>query len=232
METMIIPNNLPDLSQAVVSTAEFDKHEAWLKSRQGKFSASNCHRLMTYIDKIDVLPAGAMTYVEEIVIDILTDGKGKKDYKSDSMDRGNEKELEAVAKFEDITGLVCFATGDDQEFIELCSYFGGTPDGLFNEDGLIEVKCPDSKTHLFYLRNLKSAADLKKHCANYYWQIQGNFLATGRKIAYFISYDDRFTNPEHQILILKIERNDEDIEKLKKRLAMAERHKQQLLKFG
>ena len=177
METMIIPNNLPDLSQAVVSTAEFDKHEAWLKSRQGKFSASNCHRLMTYIEKIDVLPAGAMTYVEEIVIDILTDGKGKKDFKSDSMDRGNEKELEAVAKFEEITGLVCYDTGDDQKFIELCSYFGGTPDGLFDDDGLIEVKCPDSKTHLFYLKNLKTQENLKKHCTNYYWQIQGNFLA-------------------------------------------------------
>lgn len=217
------------------------KHEAWLKSRQGKFSSSNCHRLMTYIEKIDVLPAGAMTYVEEIVIDILTDGKGKKDFKSDSMDRGNEKELEAVAKFEEFTGIKCYATGEDQKFIQLCSYFGGTPDGLFDEvevgsgiefNGLIEVKCPDSKTHLFYLKNLKTQENLKKHCTNYYWQIQGNFLATGRKIAYFISYDDRFTNPEHQILILKIERNDEDIEKLKKRLAMAERHKQELLKFG
>lgn len=180
----------------------------------------------------DHLPQGAITYIEEIVVEILTDGKGKKEFKNDSMDRGSNTELEAIGRAELELGLKFYATGDDQDFIELCSYFGGTPDGLFNEDGLIEVKCPDSKTHLFYLRNLKSAADLKKHCANYYWQIQGNFLATGRNVAYFISYDDRFTNPEHQILILKIERNDEDIEKLKKRLAMAERHKQQLLKFG
>ena len=211
------------------------KHEAWLKSREGKFTSSNCHKLMTYEDKPDEFPKGAMTYVEEIVIEILTDGKGKESYKSDDMDRGNEMELQAIERFETETGLKCYATGEDQKFVELCSYFGGTPDGFFDgaeEDGLIEVKCPKSKTHLFYLRNLKTQADLKKHCTNYYWQLQGNLLATGRRTAYYISYDDRFTNPEQQILILKIERNDEDIEKLKKRLAMAERHKQQLLNFA
>jgi len=240
METLIIPNNLPDLSQAVVSTAEFDKHEAWLKSREGKFTASNCHKLMTYEDKPEEFPKGAMTYVEEIVIEILTNGRGKESYKSDDMDRGNDKELEAVERFENETGLVCYATGEDQKFVELCTYFGGTPDGLFDEvkmregteiNGLIEVKCPKSKTQLFYLRNLKTATDLKKHCTNYYWQMQGNFLSTGRTTGYFISYDDRFVNPEQQILILKIDRNDDDIAKLKKRLQMAEKHKQELLKF-
>ncbi|ODS87268.1 MAG: hypothetical protein ABS44_11670 [Chryseobacterium sp. SCN 40-13] len=231
MEAMVT-NNLPDLSQAVVSETELNKQEAWLKSREGKFTASNCHRLMTYEDKLDDFPKGAMTYVEEVVIDILTDGKGKKDFKSDSMDRGNEKELEAVAVFEAKTGFICSATGEDQKFVELCSYFGGTPDGLIGGDSLIEVKCPDSKTHLFYIKNLKSLADLKKHCSNYYWQIQGNLLATGRMFAYFISYDDRFTNPEHQFLALGIKRNEDDIAKLKKRLQMAEKHKQELLKFG
>lgn len=217
----------------IIAAAESEeKRAAWKIKRGKKFTSSKCSVLMTYENDIDTFPKGAMTYVEEVVIDILTDGKGKKEFKNDSMDRGSNTELEAIGRAELELGLKFYATGDDQDFIELCSYFGGTPDGLFNEDGLIEVKCPDSKTHLFYLRNLKNAADLKKHCANYYWQIQGNFLATGRNIAYFISYDDRFTNPEHQILILKIERNDEDIEKLKKRLAMAERHKQQLLKFG
>jgi hypothetical protein len=223
---------LPDLSQAVVLNEELDKREAWLKQREGKFTSSNCSKLMTYENKLDDLPAGAMTYAEEIVIEILTDGKGKKNFTSDAMDRGNEKELEAISRFETEKGLKCHATGEDQNFIELCSYFGGTPDGLFNDDGLIEVKCPESKTHLFYLRNIKNVDNLKKHCANYYWQIQGNFLASGRKLAYFISYDDRFTNPTQQILILKIDRNDDDIAKLKKRLQMAEKHKQELLKFA
>ena len=219
------------------------KREAWLKKRQYKFSSSNCHRLMTYEDKIDTFPKGAMTYVEEVVIEILTAGKGKKNFTNDSMDRGTDEEKFAVLKFEEKTRLKLYATNEDQEFIQLSSYFGGTPDGLFDgvvynpilekliEDGLVEIKCPDSKTHLFYLRNLKNADDLKKHCTNYYWQIQGNLLASGRKTAYFISYDDRFENEEHQWLCVEIPRNEDDITKLKKRLQMAEKHKQELLKF-
>ena len=96
---------------------------------------------------------------------------------------------------------------------------------------MIEVKCPKSKTHLFNLRNLKTQEDLKKHYSNYYWQIQGNFLATGRNRGFFISYDERFQDPKHQILILEINRNEDDIEKLKKRLQMAENYKKELLKF-
>lgn len=231
MEALLNHKQMPDLSQAFVSTEELDKKEAWLKQREGKFTSSNCHKLMTYENKLDEFPKGAMTYVEEVVIEILTAGKGKKNFKNDSMDRGNEEEKFAVVKFEEKTGLKLYATNEDQEFIQMCSYFGGTPDGLFNEDGLVEIKCPDSKTHIFYLRNIKSWENLKKICSNYYWQIQGNLLATGRKTAYFISYDDRFENEEHQFLYIEVPRNDEDIDKLKKRLQMAEKHKQELLKF-
>lgn len=219
---------LAKMQEAIIKE---QKREAWLKKREFKFSSSNCHRLMTYEDKIDTLPKGAMTYVEEIVIEILTAGKGKKNFTNDSMDRGNEEEKFAVLKFEEKTGLKLYATNEDQEFIQMCSYFGGTPDGLFGEDGLVEIKCPDSKTHLFYLRALKTPEDLKKHCPNYYWQIQGNLLASGRKTAYFISFDDRFENEKYQFLALGIPRNDDDIAKLKKRLQMAEKHKQELLKF-
>lgn len=231
MEAAVI-NKLPDLSQAVVSDLEFDRNEAWLKQRLGKFTSSNISKLMTYEDKLDDFPKGAMTYVEEIVIEILTNGKGKESFRSDDMDRGNEMELEAVERFEKVTGLKCYQTGDEQQFIELSNYFGGTPDGLIEDHSLIEVKCPKSKTHLFNIRNLKTETDLKKHYSNYYWQIQGNLLATGRNKAYFISYDERFENENHQILIIEINRNDEDIQKLKKRLQMAENKKKELLELN
>ncbi|WP_018676250.1 lambda exonuclease family protein [Riemerella columbina] len=207
---------------------EKNREEQWLAQRRGKFTSSQVYRLMTCLDK-DELPKGAITYIEEVIVDMLTDGKGADRFKSDDMQRGNDTELEAIARFEKETGLKCFATGDNQEFIELCSYFGGTPDGLIDIKELIEVKCPKSKTHLFYLKNLKNAEDLKKHCPNYYWQIQGNLLTTYREKGYFISYDDRFTNPNHQILTLEIERNEEDIELLKKRLLMAEKRKKEMM---
>jgi hypothetical protein len=228
---MITENRtLPDLSQAVVLNQEFDKQEMWFRQRLGKFTSSELGKLMTYEDKIDQLPKGAMTYAEEKALEILTDGQNVKNFSNDSMDRGNEKELEAVELFEEKYNLKVFSKGDDQEFIELCSYFGGTPDGLIDDDALIEVKCPDCKTHLFRIRNIKSVEDFKKHEKDYYWQIQGNLLSSGRSKGYFIDFDDRFTNEDLRLFVLEIPRNDEDIQKAKTRLTMAEKYKQELLK--
>ncbi|MCT3917499.1 hypothetical protein CMT52_15935 [Elizabethkingia anophelis] len=215
-------------SMEKVSEAE-KKREAWLKSRLGKFSSSDLGKLMTYEDKLNELPQGAKTYITEKVLEILTDGKSTKNFTNDSMDRGNEKEIEAIEKFEEKKNLKCYATGEDQKFIELCSYFGGTPDGLIDNDSLVEVKCPDSKTHFFRLKNIKNQHDFKKYEKDYYWQIQGNLLASGRTKAYFIDYDDRFTNESQRLLIIEIERNDLDIDKIKKRLQLSEAYKKQLL---
>jgi|GEM_PF-2448420 len=177
----------------------------------------------------EYLSTGALTYIEEKALEILTEGKSVKRFSNDSMDRGNEKELDAIAAFEAKFGVKCECTGPDQVFIQLCSYFGGTPDGIIAIDDLAEVKCPDSKTHLFRIKNIKSQADFKKHEKDYYWQIQGNLLASGRKRCFYIDYDDRFVNPELQLFVIEIHRDDEDIKKAKIRLALAEKHKKQLL---
>jgi len=205
------------------------KRNEWFKSRLGKFTSSELGRLMTYEDKINELPKGAITYIEEKALEIMTDGKCVKNFSNDSMDRGNEKELEGIAAFEAKYGVKCECTGPDQQFIQLCSYFGGTPDGIIAADDLVEVKCPDSKTHLFRIKNIKSQADFKKHEKDYYWQIQGNLLASGRKRCFYIDYDDRFVNPDLQLFVIEIHRDEEDIRKAKTRLAMAEKLKQTLL---
>lgn len=205
------------------------KREQWLKSRLGKFTSSELGRLMTYEDDIHVLPKGALTYIEEKALEIMTDGESVKQFSSESMERGNEKELEAISAFEQKYGLKCYATGEDQEFIQLCSYFGGTPDGLIDIDDMAEVKCPNSKTHLFRINNIRTQEDFKKHEKSYYWQIQGNLLSSGRKRCFFIDYDDRFVNTELQLFVIEIHRNETDIEKAKIRLSMAEKVKQQFL---
>lgn len=221
-----------DLKGLDTLEAKESKREIWLKQRQGKFTSSNVYKLMTYENDLEKLPKGAISYTEEIALEILTNGMSREEYSNPAMERGNEKEIEAIERFEAEKGIECYQTGENQEFIEFCNYFGGTPDGLCNDDELIEVKCPKPKTHFFNIKNLKTEQDLKKHYPEYYWQIQGNLLATNRTGAYFISYDDRFLEPKHQILILKIERNNEDIKKLEKRLQMAENYKKEFLKQG
>lgn len=205
------------------------KREEWLKSRVGKFTSSELGRLMTYEDDIYELPKGALTYIEEKVLEIMTDGKSVNQYTNESMERGNEKELEAIEVFEKRFDVICYATGSDQQFIEFNSSFGGTPDGLIDTDDIAEVKCPNSKTHLFRINNIRNQEDFKKHEKGIYWQIQGNLLATGRKRCFFIDYDDRFIDPQLQLFVIQIHRNEYDIGKAIIRLDLAEKVKQQLL---
>lgn len=195
------------------------KTDLWLKKKMGRFSGSEFHRLMGYEDKPE-FPKGAETYATEKAVETLLSDP-EPSYSNDVMDRGSETEKESVAFFMDVTGLTVVKYADEQEFVELGKHVGCTPDGLIGDDGLIEGKCPNAKTHFFYLLNLKSPEDLKKHCKNYYWQVQGNMYVTDRKFAYFFSYDPRFEDPKHKMFFLKVERNETDIEKLKGRLKQA-----------
>lgn len=219
--------NLPNLHSAVISETEIDREEAWLKQRKGKFTASEFDRLMGYEDK-DAFPDGAITYVTEKVLEIVTTGENKQ-ISSASVAWGSDTEIEAVEEFVKKTGLDVFNYGDDQEFAELGMHIGCTPDGLIGTDQGIESKCPDSKTHLYYLETL-NLENFKSLCKKYYWQIQGSMYITGRKSWYFISYDPRFKNVNKRLFVLEIVRNDIDIAKLEKRLTEAIKRKKERLK--
>ena len=83
---------------------------------------------------------------------------------------------------------------------------GASPDGLIYDDGLIEIKCPNTATHI---ETLKS----KKLPYQYYWQVMGQMWITGRKWCDFVSFDPRMPK-NAQIFITTVERDDEAISKL------------------
>ena len=203
---------------ALAKIRELQKEQEWLQKRRGRFTASEFHRLMGYEDK-DEFPKGAETYALDKAVESLTAESDS--YTNESMERGSDKEVEGVEYFMDITGIEVIKYGKQQEFIELGKDVGATPDGIILPDGGIEGKAPNSKTHFFYLTNLKTIEDLKRHCKNYYWQMQGSMYVTGAKYWYFFSYDERFKDPKHRLFFMKVERNDEDIAKLKSRLLKA-----------
>lgn len=204
------------------------KTDLWLKKKMGRFSGSEFHRLMGYEDK-DAFPKGAETYaMEKAVESLLSDPEPS--YSNDVMDRGSETEVESVIHFMERTGIEVVKYGENQEFVEMGKHVGCTPDGIIEPDGGIEGKCPNAKTHFFYLLNLKNQEDLKKHCKNYYWQCQGNMYVTNSSYWYFFSYDPRFENPKHKMVILKIERNETDIEKLRKRIQLGIAYKNLMIR--
>lgn len=207
-----------------------NEEEKWLKERLVCFTGSEFDRLMGFEDKVNDFPDGAEAYVIEKFLEHETFFK-KKNFYSESVDHGKEFEAEAVEEFQKKTGKVVSFWGKDQKFVKQGQYVGVTPDGLIEKDEGIETKCPDSKTHYDWLENL-NADNFKKKLKKYYWQIQGSMYVTDRKRWYFVSYDPRFKKEEKRLFILVIERNDEDIQKLKKRLFTATKKlKERLARF-
>lgn len=203
------------------------KEELWLEERKGKFTASEYVRLMGYEEQ-DVFPVGAMTYVTEKVLEVVTTNENKQ-LNIFSIQHGKDTEIEAVEKFMEAYGVVVYNYGEDQEYVPLTTEVGCTPDGLVGDDKGTETKCPDSKTHLHYLEKL-TVENFKKECTAYYWQIQGSMYITNRKSWYFISYDPRFKKESKRLFVIEIPRNDIDIAKLGKRLSEAIRRKRERLK--
>jgi len=127
----------------------------WLSSRAGKVTASRIK---------DVIASGrggapSMTraaYLGEIVAEMLTGKPAGDAYVNADMQRGTELEPEARALYEqrkrvmvDETGLVI------HPYIDRA---GASPDGLVNDDGLLEIKCPRVHVHLGYLMDGKPPA--------------------------------------------------------------------------
>lgn len=80
---------------------------------------------------------------------------------------------------------------------------GASPDGCIDKDGLIEIKCPNSATHMKTLLS-------KKPDGKYITQMMWQMACTGRKWCDFISFDPRF--PVHlQLFITRIQRDDDQI---------------------
>ena len=69
-----------------------------------------------------------------------------------------------------------------------------SPDGLIGENGLVEIKCPNSAQHIDTLLT-KTIPD------NYIKQMQWQMICTGRAFCDFVSYDRRL--PEAMRLFVK-----------------------------
>jgi dihydrofolate reductase len=88
---------------------------------------------------------------------------------------------------------------------------GASPDGLIEDDGGLEIKCPERSAHLRYLLQQAEPPE-------YTWQIQGGMWVTGRAWWDFASYNPDF--PEHlQLIVRRIKRDDAAIKKLEDAVA-------------
>ena len=177
------------------------RSEDWHSERCGKVTASRVKDLNAKPSKGKALNALGLT----ILAERLT-GVQKETPTNFAMQWGIDNEPHAIAAYENETGFFVNGTGlIDHPFIEM---FGASPDGLVGENGQIEVKCPDTTTHL---NTLLTKEVPEEHIP----QITSQLACTRREWCDFVSYDPRL-GPELQIIIIRVFAKDLNIEGLER----------------
>ena len=174
--------------------------DAWHVARLGMATASR------FTDVLAKTRSGYSTsrknYAVELALEQIT-GNRQEFFKTTAVLWGTETEPVARLEYELITGNEVEETGFwKHDLLPI----GASPDGLVNKDGLLEIKCPNSATHL---ETLISGKVPRQYIA----QVQGQLLITERDWADFVSYDPRM--PENaKIKIIHVERDEEFIKEL------------------
>jgi len=177
------------------------RSEDWFRARCGKATASRFNDVMATL-KSGGEAATRKNYRTQLVIERLT-GIPTETYTNGAMQWGVEFEPLAATMYEAETGNVIEEVGFEEHF-ELEA--GASPDGLIGEDGLIEIKCPNSATHIEYLKGKSLPKEYKA-------QVQGQLWITDRKWCDFVSYDPRMP-ANLQLFIVRVERDEEYIDEL------------------
>jgi len=174
----------------------------WLALRAGKVTASKVADVMS-----SITTAGYKNYLADLVVERLT-GNKTESFTNAAMQWGVDQEPIARAEYEVKTGNFV----DQIAFVDHpnIANFGCSPDGLVGDDGLIEIKCPNTATHIDYVMQDKVPT-------KYIPQIQCQLAVTGRKWCDFVSFDPRLPDGL-QILIVRLKRDDEYIKKLEARV--------------
>ena len=172
----------------IIGTEE-QRSTAWFEARCGWPSASGFDKIITTAGKRS---EQRQKYMYQLAGEAVS-GQAEEGFQSNAMLRGIEMEAEAKQYYSFITGYevqeVGFCMSDDK-------LYGCSPDGLIGEDGLIEIKCPLKATHVKYLLDNKLPTE-------YFQQVHGEMLITGRRWCDFVSY-----SPGLKPFILRVHRDE------------------------
>jgi putative phage-type endonuclease len=171
------------------------RSEAWFQARLGKVTASAVADVLAKT-KTGV-SASRGNYLIKLAIQRVT-GQIEESYTNEAMQWGIDNEDQARVAYEVASGNFVDQVGFvDHEIID---WFGCSPDGLVDTDGLVEIKCPNSATHWEYFKT-------KEVPKKYFIQMQAQMSCTGRKWCDFVSFDPRM--PERsQLLIIRVPRDN------------------------
>lgn len=181
----------------------------WYNHRIGKFTASEIHKLMG----IKGLGETGKSYCFEKACEIVYGIDEDNNLETPDMKRGILLEPLAFRKFKELK-YDEFIEVEKCGFFKFCNNSGASPDGLVDDDGVLEIKCPRPNKFFKIVKDGIDAIDKE-----YLFQIQKQLLATKRQKAYFFNY--LIYNGREMYHEIVIQRDEKVIELMKERIKEA-----------
>jgi len=187
-----------------VITAE-QRSDEWRAARVGRLTGS-CAADMLAFTKAGKESAARRDLRLRLVLERITGQPQDEVFVNAAMQRGIDCEPQARGAYEVLTGYLVQTTGflSREDLPVGCSVDGHVGDW----DGIVEIKCPKSATHLRYLTEGTVPTD-------YLPQITHNLWVSGADWCDFLSWDDRFP-ADMQVFYERVTRADVDIDAYEK----------------
>ena len=178
----------------------------WLAARVGSLGAS---RVADAIARTKTgYGASRANLMAELIAERLT-GQPAERFTNAAMQGGNDKEPDARAAYEFLTDADVSLVGHIRH--PLIDGSHASPDGLVGDAGLVEIKCPNTATHIDTLLGQKVPA-------KYVTQMQWQMACTGRRWCDFVSFDPRM--PEAmRLFVARVTRDEPAIAELEREVA-------------
>ena len=189
-------------------TNPLQQTESWFAERAGCLTASVAKAAILRNTKGQPY-AAYETELRRIVGERFTKNMSNR-FTSSAMQWGVDHEDEAREAYEIETGNIVDLVG----FVRhpTIDWFGASPDGLVGKDGLLEIKCPETSTHIARIEAGVVPEEYKP-------QMLVQLLCTGRSWVDFVDYDPRIDDEfkSLRLFIVRFEPTAEELETAKAR---------------
>ena len=177
--------------------------DEWYAARCGSLGASAIADALAKLKDGKTPGATSTNLRAKLVVERLT-GVQEDGFKSGPMQHGIDNEDAARMAYEAHTGEFVAQVG----LIKHPTIKGthASPDGLVGDIGLVEIKCPNSATHIETLKTGKIPT-------KYIYQMQWQMRCADRQWCDFVSYDPRLGNGL-QLFVKRVERDNAKIAEL------------------
>lgn len=202
-----------EIAEPIVDREERELEE-WFRKRSGKFTSSRFGDLMVSgRGKDEIFGKTAMAYIYQVAGERL--GSYSYPFDTSATRWGKENEKLAFVEYCDRLDLnpSDFQTGTEA-YTEIDEYIGGTPDGI-SLPGCLEIKCPYTPQE--HVRTLHE----RNVPPQYKWQVYGHMLLTQADYCDFVSFDPRIVNEQFRMVIIRVQRDEDEIQQLRERLQAA-----------